>query len=135
MSLQHVISSYGRCCVNPGFFDRFYEIFLGSHSAIKPMFAKTNFSKQKTLLREGVSMMLLHLEGKTVGTTCLNRLAETHSPRHMNITPQLYQYWIDSLIKTVKECDSECTAELEVEWRRALHTGIHYIVMQGTKAA
>lgn len=135
MSVEQVVSSYGRCCVSPKFFDRFYEIFLESHPAIKPMFAHTNFIRQKALLREGVSMMLLHLEGKLVGTMCLDRLAETHSPRRMNITPQLYQYWIDSLVKAVKECDAQCTPELEIAWRKALHTGVHYIAMQGAKAA
>ncbi|MCL5668412.1 MAG: hypothetical protein M1392_00060 [Gammaproteobacteria bacterium] len=37
--------SYGRCTVNQKFLDRFYDIFLTSHPAIKPMFAKTDFAK------------------------------------------------------------------------------------------
>lgn len=135
MPIERVVASYGRCCMRPEFFDRFYNIFLGSHPSIKPMFAQTNFTKQKALLREGVAMMLMHLEGKSIGTLCLNRIADTHNPRRMNITPQLYEYWINSVIATAKEYDSEWTPELEAEWRKALHAGVHYIVMQGTKTA
>ncbi len=135
MQLALVVASYGRCCMNPRFFDRFYEVFLTSHPAIKPMFAKTNFLKQKALLREGVAMMLLHLEGKSVGTVCLDRLAVSHSPRRMNITPQLYEFWINSLVQAIKECDPDCTPEIEGEWRKALHAGVHYMVMQGARTA
>lgn len=135
MPIEHVVASYGRCCLQPEFFDRFYEMFLGIHPSIRPMFAHTNFAKQKALLREGVAMMLMHLEGKSVGTLCLDRIADTHNTRHMNITPQLYEYWVNSLIATVKEYDGDCTPSLETDWRKALHAGIHYIVMQGTKTA
>lgn len=135
MPIEHVVASYGRCCLQPEFFDRFYEIFLGIHPSIKPMFAHTNFAKQKALLREGVAMMLMHLEGKSVGTLSLNRIANIHHARRMNITPQLYEYWVNSLIATVKEYDRDCTPSLETEWRKALHEGVHYIVMQGTKLA
>ncbi|MDR4479856.1 MAG: globin [Nitrospira sp.] len=134
MRIEQVVASYGRCCVCPEFFDRFYAIFLGSHPSIKPMVAHTSFTKQKALLREGVAMMLLHLEGKSIGTQCLNRLAKTHSPHRMNITPQLYEYWINSLIATIKEYDTGYTPDLEIEWRKALHAGVHYIVMHGARA-
>lgn len=135
MSIRDVIASYGRCCLHPEFFDRFYEIFQASDPVIRPMFARTNFAKQKSLLREGVSMLLMHVEGKPVGTACLDRIAETHRPGRMNVTPQLYEHWITSLVNTVKEFDGQCTPEVEAEWRKALHAGVHYLMMQGAKAA
>lgn len=78
-------------------------------------------------------MMLLHLEGKSIGTQCLNRLAETHSPRRMNITPRLFESWINSVIATVKKYDTDCTPDLEAGWWKALRARVHYIVIQGTK--
>ena len=135
MPITDVIASYGRCCVHPRFFDRFYEIFLASDPAIRPMFVRTNFAKQKALLREGVSMLLMHLDGKPVGTACLDRLAESHGPGRMNVTARLYELWITSLIQTVKEFDGECSVAVETEWRRALHAGVHYLMMQSTKVA
>ncbi len=135
MAIEDVVASYGRCCVNPKFFDRFYEIFLASNPAIKPMFEKTDFAKQKSLLRQGISFMLMYLQGKATGTMAMNRLADSHSPRHMNISPNLYEFWINSLVKAVKECDKECTSDIETEWRKALRAGVDYMIQKGAKAA
>ncbi len=135
MNIDAVVASYGRCCVNPAFFDRFYDIFLASNPAIKPMFAKTDFVKQKALLRQGISYMLMYLQGKATGTMAMTRLADSHGPKHLNINPALYEFWIDSLMKAVKECDKDCTPVIEAEWRRALRQGVDYMCTQGTKAA
>ncbi len=128
MAIKDVKDSYGRCCVNPKFFGLFYETFLASHPAIAPMFAKTDMSKQKSLLRQGLSMMLMHLEGNTVGTTGMDRIAESHSKKKMNIQPHLYDYWITSLLKCVKECDPQITPQLEGEWKQSLQQGVRRIV-------
>ena len=85
--LEIVKQSYGRACLNPKVIDRFYEIFLESHPAIKPMFHKTDFTKQKQLLKTGVIMMLAHLEGKAVWTSHLDKIAKSHSKKHLNIPP------------------------------------------------
>ncbi len=53
----------------------------------------------------------------------------------MNVTARLYELWITSLVKTVKEFDDECTADVEAEWRKTLHVGVHYLMIQGAKAA
>jgi hemoglobin-like flavoprotein len=133
MSLAEVKESYSRCCVNPKFFDLFYDTFLKSHPTIAPMFAKTDMAKQKSLLRQGVSMMFMHLGGNVVGTTGVDRIAESHSKKKMNIDPHLYEYWIDSLVKSVKECDSKITPALEGEWKKTLRSGVDRITSQYNK--
>ncbi len=135
MADSDVSQSYGRCCVNPKFFDRFYDIFLKSHPAIAPMFQNTNFGKQKALLRSGLSMMLMHTDGKPFGTQAMDRIGESHGKKKMNIDPSLYQYWIDSLVTAVKECDPEFNQALEASWRKVLRNGVDYIVAGGTKVA
>ncbi len=128
MSLAEVKESYSRCCVNPKFFDLFYANFLASHSTIAPMFAKTDMAKQKSLLRQGVSMMFMHLAGNGVGTTGIDRIGESHSKKKMNIYPNLYDYWINSLVKSVKACDEKLTPAIEAEWRKTLRAGVDRIV-------
>lgn len=128
--LAEVKQSYSRACLNPKFFDRFYEIFLASDSRIKPMFAKTDFKKQKEDLRTGLAMLLAHLEGKTAGTMTVNRIAQSHSKKNLNIDPNLYQFWIDSLVKAVRECDQKCTPDLERAWHKCLRSGVDFIVSQ-----
>jgi len=119
--------SFSRCCVNPAFLDRFYEIFLGSHPAIAPMFRNTNFARQKQLLRTGLAMMMMHVEGNQVGTQGLDRIAQSHSRKQLNIDPSLYQYWTESLLTAIKECDPQCDARLEGDWRQALKAGVSHI--------
>ncbi len=125
--LSLVLESYGRCCLSGNFFDRFYEIFLASNTAFPKMFANTEFVKQKALLKTGIAMLLSHLDGKPVGTAGVNRIAETHNKKNMNINPNLYQYWIDSLIAAVKECDSKFDADLERLWQKTLRAGVDCI--------
>lgn len=127
--LEVVKQSYGRACLSPHFIDRFYDIFLASHPDIKPMFTNTDFSKQKQLLRTGIAMLLSHVEGKAAGTMTLNRIAESHSKKKMNIHPGLYQYWIDSLVGAAKECDTKWTPDLERAWQKVLRAGVDYITL------
>ncbi len=133
MSLAEVKESYSRCCINPKFFDLFYENFLTSHPTIAPMFAKTDMTKQKSLLRQGVSMMFMHLGGNSVGTTGVDRIAESHSKKNLNIDPNLYEYWINSLVKSVKECDPHITPALEIEWKKTLRSGVDRIASHYSK--
>ncbi|WP_447977444.1 globin [Candidatus Nitrospira bockiana] len=128
---SHVSESFGRCCVNPRFLDRFYEIFLSSHPAIKPMFQHTDMGKQKNLLRQGLPMVLMHGEGNAFGTRSLDRIAESHGRKGMNVDPNLYEYWINSLLEAIKECDPQWDPALEAQWRDVLQKGTKYIASQG----
>jgi len=131
--LAEVKQSYGRVCLNPKFLDRFYDIFLASDPRIKPLFAKTDFKKQKDALRNGLAMLLAHLDGKPAGTMTVNRIAHTHNKKNMNINPNLYQFWIDSLVKTVKEFDPQFTPDLERSWQKCLRVGADAIASQWDK--
>ena len=77
MPITDVIASYGRGCVHPALFDRFYEIFLaGDPSDVRP----DELCQTKALLREGVSIFLIHVEGKPVGMACLSRSRSRTAP-------------------------------------------------------
>lgn len=129
--MSELSDSFGRCTVNAKFLDRFYEIFLASSPAIKPMFEKTDFAKQKALLRSGITSMIMYADNPEFAKTMLNRLGKSHGKEGMNIDPNLYQYWIDSLVAAVKESDPKVTPAIEKEWRNAMRRGIDYMVSQG----
>ncbi len=122
-----VKQSYGRCATKSNFIDLFYDEFLKSHPSIKPMFTQTDFKKQKELLRTGIAMLLAHVEGKPVGTMTLNRIGQSHDKNHMNIDPNLYQFWINSLVKTVKQCDPQYSPDLDRSWQKVLRAGVDHI--------
>ncbi len=128
--LTPVRQSYGRCALKPDFIDYFYDEFLKSHPAIAPMFINTDFKIQKELLQTGIGMLLAYLEGKPAGKMTIDRIAVSHNKTHMNIDPNFYQYWIDSLIKAVKHCDSRYTPDLERSWQKVLRAGVDCIASQ-----
>jgi methyl-accepting chemotaxis protein/hemoglobin-like flavoprotein len=131
-----VTNSFGRCSLNPKFLDRFYDMFLQSHPAIAPMFQHTDFARQKALLKQGLTMMMMFADGSATATASLNKIAASHSPAgHLNISHQLYPYWINSLLAAVKECDPKHTPDLEAEWREVLESGVNYIITEGDRYA
>jgi len=128
MDISSVQESYARCTLKSGFIDRFYEVFLASHPSLAPRFANTNMADQKGLLRTGISMMLLFSKENSMATNALNRIGETHSPRGMDIPPNMYAFWKDSLMQVVREYDAKLTPEVENQWGKILDHGIRYIV-------
>lgn len=127
MAQSDVEKSFGRCTVNPKFLDRFYETFLASHPSLAPMFAHTDMARQKGLLRSGITMVVMHSQGNSFGTRSLDKIAESHSKKKLNINPSLYPFWVNSLIQTIRECDPEFTPTIEAEWRKTLEAGATYI--------
>jgi len=126
-STSPVMLSYGRCVLRPEFFKRFYDIFLASHPAIRPMFAQTDFQSQMGLLKQGLNMALMYGQGMPFSVSVINRIRESHKREKLNIPPALYVYWQDSLMKTVAEFDPQFTPELEAQWRESLKPSLDHI--------
>jgi hemoglobin-like flavoprotein len=113
--------SYGRCLVNKRFIERFYEIFMASHPDVAPMFANTDFQKQRLALRRGISVAIFHAAGSGVVRHTCEQMADVHS-RHGRapVPPELYPYWVESLLQSVRESDPRADAALLDRWRKAM---------------
>ncbi|MDH4121870.1 MAG: globin [Deltaproteobacteria bacterium] len=122
-----VSTSFGRCLMKPDFFDRFYDIFLASTPTVKEKFKNTDFSKQKQLLRQGLSASLLYAQGSGSAKFLVDNLRKTHAKDRLDIHPSMYPFWVDSLIKTVAESDPKFSPELEKEWRQTIAQVVDYI--------
>ncbi len=122
-----VNGSFGRCANSNGFFDSFYSILKGSHPDIANMFAETDFTKQNELLRIALELMLMFDHGSDAAKQVMERIRESHSRHQLNVPPQLYDYWLDSLMKACAKHDTEFTPEHETAWRDVLSKGINYI--------
>lgn len=120
-----VFQSFGRCCKSMTFFDDFYKTFLASSPEISEVFVNTNMEAQKQLLRAGILNLIMYARG--LPPTKLKALAESHSRNKMDIAPHLYDYWLDSLLSTVRKYDDQID-QLGLEaWRRVLTKGIAVI--------
>lgn len=113
--------SYGRCLREKNFIERFYEIFLDSHPDIRPMFNKTDFQTQRMALRHGISAAISYASGSSLTKRTIDQMADVHSLKgHAPVPPQLYPYWIDCLVQTVKEKDPQVTPQLLSRWRQGM---------------
>ena len=131
MTDQHAAAiakaSYGRCCTVPRFFDAFYERLFEVCPAARPLFAQTDFERQRRLLQHAFGLLLIFPAQPAAEPTALSRVAERHSRRDLNIDPGLYPLFIDSLIDTVKRYDPECTPAIEAAWRTTVAKGVAYM--------
>ena len=127
-----ILSTFGaslaRCNESPSFLDRFYERFLGSSDRVKEKFAKTDFVRQKQALRHSLQAMLLAAAENGQAGQYLDGIAERHSSRDLNIGAEHYDYWLDSLLETVKECDPQYSPEVARAWEAVMMVGIGYLL-------
>ena len=119
--------SYARCLRSEAFFERFYEILLESHPAIPPMFAETYFPRQRQLLKHGLGLLLSY--GNKPDEALLERIAARHSRAAIDVPPDLYPSFVDSLVRVVSERDPKFDEEVERAWRDIVAPGITF--MQG----
>lgn len=123
--------SYERACCSTRFYKRFYEIFIGSNKEVAEKFKNTDFNKQERMLRLSLNM-LITVSSRDVPEikVHLERIAKTHSKSEMDIRPELYGLWMNTLINTLEEFDKKFDTKLERIWRRVLSFGITYMVQR-----
>ena len=125
---EAVHASYNRCFDDPGFFDTFYDLFLVKSEEIPPLFANTDFAKQKQVVRVSVLMMIRLGDDRPETQQAVENLGESHSSRGHNIRPELYELWLDTLCECVKRYDPEYSPELEQKWRDTMKPGIDLMI-------
>ena len=127
MAEDVVRASFNRCEAMGSFAEQFYGVFLKSSPEIAPLFAKTDFAKQRKLLKASVYMMITRNADDPKAREQLERIGHSHGRSQLNIRPELYELWLDSLCETVKRMDPEWTPEVELGWRDRLRQGIDLI--------
>ena len=119
-----VQASYDRCSTADTFFDTFYDIFLAKSSEIAQKFTHTDFRKQKQLIKASLVMMIRLGTGEAAAQRIIERVGESHSRTKLDIQPEFYTLWLDSLCETVKQHDPDYSAALEAQWREQMQPGI-----------
>lgn len=122
--------SLERCNTHPGFLDRFYKIFIDSSPEVAEKFKDTNFKQQQRFLKLSLYMALMAAQGMPEGDVHLKRIAERHSSRDLDIKPELYKLWLDSLLQAVQEFEPEYNDTTEEAWRSVLQKGIDFMISQ-----
>jgi hemoglobin-like flavoprotein len=122
------LNSLGRCEDTPGFIRSFYDRFIGSSELVRRKFHDTDMEAQAKVLLHIIHEVASATEGSTSSLKELAYRAETHSRRHMNITPDLYELWRTALIETAHEFDPKWDGEIEEAWILTLDTLIYHML-------
>ena len=127
-TLRKFEESLARCLVDPDFLDIFYGNFLSSSPKVREKFAGTDFERQNRALQASFDTMLKAARDEENGPeTYLGPLAERHGARQLRVGAELYDFWLDSLLKTVKVCDAGWSEEVEQAWEAVMGVGIRYL--------
>ena len=117
-------SSFERCIVDPLFLERFYEIFLSSSDEIREKFKNTDMEKQKGILLTSLAYIMYADKNPDP----LFKTAQNHDHEHLDIKPQMYSLWLDSMLQAVKLTDPKYNDNIEPAWRESLQPGINYMI-------
>ena len=123
-SHEVVQASYDRCVASGDFFQTFYDIFLAKSPEIAAKFAQTDFNKQKNLIKASIAMMIRLGVGNENARRVIERVGDTHCRQALDIRPEFYDWWLDSLCEAVQRHDADYSAELEGLWRASMEEGI-----------
>ena len=122
-SFERALGSGG---FNNAFVERFYVNFIGQSLEIADLFQNTNMSRQKTMLHDSLYLMVEYYKTRQA-TKGLQRIAQVHSRSGKDISEELYESWVDSLIATLKEFDPQFNKQVEQAWRQVLAPGVSYM--------
>jgi len=71
--------------------------------------------------------MLLAAWKKPEGQAHLERIAKLHGRKELNVQPELYDLWLDCLLRTVKEYDRGYNAKTKRAWYNMMQSGIKFM--------
>jgi hemoglobin-like flavoprotein len=125
--LKAVEQSLDRLSAFPSFLERFYDLFLESSPLVREKFKDTNFHRQRRMLQASLhGVITLVRYGESWPDPYLREVAETHSRRDLDIPPELYKLWLNSLLQAVSEHDPQHDADLHLAWQRVLRVGVDF---------
>ena len=128
--IQAFADSFERIDLRSGkaeaFFDAFYAAFMATSPQIAEKFRGTDMARQKYMLRVSLDHMVYFAIDRQE-TEAMARVAAVHSRAGANITADLYDLWLDSLLATVARFDPAYDSHVDAAWRQALAPGIAYM--------
>lgn len=108
------------------FLDEFYQSFMAASPEVRKRFEKTDFEKQKKVLKSSLYQILALYTNKIVDAH-FEKIVKSHSKSELDIYPYLYEIWLTCLINTVKRNDLAFSSEVELAWRMVMALGITYM--------
>ena len=108
------------------FFEAFYDRFLGTSEEIASMFSATDMNRQRSMLKKSF-YSLLTFYASNHADHYLEKIARSHNRSNLAVRPELYDLWLEALVETAREFDSDFSHRTELAWRLAMTPGIVYM--------
>lgn len=126
-TFEQVAASYQRCRKAGDFFEAFYIRFLAKSPEIPVMFSRTDFVRQKRMLKQSLFELLSYFQDPDDSSVAeIEKLGARH--RGMNVARRHYELWLDALVETVAEFDAQQSESLLSAWRESLLPGIEAMI-------
>lgn len=126
---QQLLESYNRCSSEGDFWGTFYEIFIASSPEIGGMFKQTDFTLQKRMVQRSLQtiIMYIHTPENPDIIDEMDRIARIHDRNHINVRPELYNFWISSLLQAIEQHDPFFDETIKANWEAHLEPVIRYL--------
>lgn len=125
--IELVNDSLERCTPQAEFFEQFYERFHDSSDEIAAKFAGTDAKSQGRALRTAFLLLLQAIAGDPAAWQQLELRAIRHDRKHLDIKPEMYELWRESLLETVREFDPRADDRTREAWRRVVQQAIEFM--------
>ena len=122
------LASLDRCTESEEFVPAFYQRFMDSSEDVRWRFRNTDFEKQNQMLVNSLKLVAAATSGDRDGLRELRERAETHDRHHLDIKPELYEFWLESLVATASEFDELLRDDIEESWRHILSHAADYMI-------
>ena len=108
------------------FFNVFLQIFHDKSKKIAMAFIDSDLKAQQKMMKSSL-LYLINVQGSRLLFSAVESIAESHSANGHNISLELYDYWLDSLMETVRAFDLKFDEDVELAWRMTLAPGIAFM--------
>ena len=98
------------------FADPFYANFIAK-PGVSDAFAAVQMDRQADVLEHALSTIFTSGLDSEGGREMLGRIARKHA--HLDLS-KLYDVFVETIVDTVRQQDSECTPKVEQAWRQML---------------
>ena len=122
------LQSLERCASSKEFIPSFYQRFLATSDEIREKFKHTDFEQQNKMLVRSLKLAAGATAGEAQSLQELRDRAETHDRHHLDIKPELYDYWRDAIVSTAGEFDPKWNDEVKEAWHSVLGYVINHMI-------
>lgn len=120
-------NSLERCGKDSEFLGDFYQFFTASSPEVAAKFSRTNFKTQTRVLKSSFYIAMMAADQHGDACQYLAELAKSHNRFGLDIKPEFYTLWLESMIKSVQLHDPLFDDSVEKAWRDFMQPAIDYM--------